>query len=234
MVIVLAFCVVLVVWCLRWLWASWRRARRRNSSHRWRIEQSVRLISRLQQIGKQRGPGAQIAYLRKVDPLVVEELILTALQSRGYPIKRNSHYSGDGGVDGRCWIDGELHFIQCKRYRSSILPEHVRQFSALCARSGARGLFIHTGRTGPLSREHCVGTVVSIISGTSLLELLGVVSVGSETREERRADGTSASQRTVAESKTVGSESQAPPDTNYHRQNGMAGEVPDRRRRNRR
>jgi len=153
-------------------WVSARRPRW-SISHGWRIRRSRGLLVKLKAIGLERGPGAQFAYLRKVDPLVVEELVLTALEAQGHRIRRNVRYTGDGGIDGRCWMDGRLHLIQVKRYGRHISPEDVRAFCALCAAEDAQGLFIHTGRTGPASARLASETV-KIISGARLLQLLGV------------------------------------------------------------
>jgi restriction system protein len=143
------------------------------ASHAWRIRRSHRLLAKLKGIGMDRGPRAQFAYLRKVDPLVVEELVLTALENQGHRIRRNVRYSGDGGVDGRCWIDGQLNLIQVKRYGRHISAQHVQAFDAICAQENAHGLFIHTGRTGP-SAAAVAGEAVKIVSGARLLQVLGV------------------------------------------------------------
>jgi len=45
------------------------------------------------------------AYLRKVEPFIVEELVLSALDQReDIKIQRNKRYTGDNGVDGRFYI----------------------------------------------------------------------------------------------------------------------------------
>jgi restriction system protein len=173
----LVFCIGLLV---RWVPAL---RPRWSPSHGWRIRRSRGLLEKLKTIGMERGPGAQFAYLRKVDPLVVEELVLTALETQGHRIRRNARYTGDGGVDGRCWMDGQLHLIQVKRYGRHISPEDVRAFCEVCAGESAQGLFIHTGRTGPGSARLATETV-KIISGARLLQLLGVA----HTRQEPHID----------------------------------------------
>ncbi|MDA8120226.1 MAG: restriction endonuclease [Gammaproteobacteria bacterium] len=122
------------------------------------------------------GAPRTFGVLRRIDPLVFEELVLEAFRVAGFAIRRNRRYTGDGGIDGRVKI-GRWRLIQCKRYAQSITPEHVAAF-AQCVRrhSGrrGRGLFIHTGRTGPASRAILMegaGRVV-LVSGDRLLALL--------------------------------------------------------------
>ena len=120
---------------------------------------------------KRRDPGQQIEYLRRVSPFVFEEIILTALKKRGYKVRRNKRYTGDNGIDGRCWIDGKFYFIQAKRYRGYISASDVKDFSALCHRKKAKGLFCHTGKTGKKSIEF-LGQNIHMISGDRLIKML--------------------------------------------------------------
>jgi len=164
------------------LFAATTRRRRRNRHLRAKLvterlhgrkrESARRALAQIRAIDPVANPGRMFAYLRKVDPLVFEEMILSELQDRGQRIRRGQRYSGDGGSDGTFWIDGRLWLIQAKRYGSAIRPEHVQAFGALCADRSARGLFVHTGRTGPLSRtaaEACPH--VRVLSGDDLVAL---------------------------------------------------------------
>lgn len=119
-------------------------------------------------------PAPQMfAYLRKVNPYVFEELVLLAFEKKGYRIKRNKRYSGDGGVDGVVFVDGREVLIQCKRYFSHINALHVKDFADLCERRKRAGAFVHTGRTGRKSWEiaHQYGDI-TFISGSVLVDLM--------------------------------------------------------------
>jgi len=141
-----------------------------KNKHRHRVKSAARIIERVSQIET---PGAKLAYLRKIDPFTFEEVVLTLLERRGCQIKRNKRYTGDGGIDGQVWINGEYHLIQAKRYKSHINAKHVEQFAALVAEKGCRGLFVHTGRTGKGSRTHAApDSRVTIVSGQRLINLL--------------------------------------------------------------
>ena len=119
-------------------------------------------------------PGQAINYLRKINPYVFEELVLTGFEERGYKIIRNKRYSGDGGMDGMVIRNGEEFLVQSKRYTGYISNAHVEAFSRLCTRRCRKGFFVHTGKTGGKSKDvvSYFGNV-DIISGDRLLALIG-------------------------------------------------------------
>nr|WP_258167282.1 restriction endonuclease [Scandinavium goeteborgense] len=148
---------------------------RKGRSHRQRRHQryqntAQRVLVRLKSLD---GDGQRLVYLRKINPYVLEELLLTAFEQQGHTVVRSPSYSGDGGIDGQVVIDGVTWLIQAKRYRHSISPQHVQAFIRLLVSRNQPGFFIHTGRTGPASRalgRDCAQ--LRIISGQQLLDLL--------------------------------------------------------------
>jgi len=142
-------------------------------SHEWRIKSATRLLDKLQTIGAERGPAAQFKYIRCIDSAVFEEAILTSIEREGHRIKRNERYTGDGGIDGECEIDGVKVLIQAKRYSGHISREHLASFVVKCHEARHFGLFVHAGRTGEGLKSLGDG-VVAIVSGTTLLQCLGI------------------------------------------------------------
>ncbi|MGB3929976.1 restriction endonuclease [Sphingobium ummariense] len=141
--------------------------------HRWRRRQASVMVQQLRRRDRLQPPQLLYARLRSMDPLAFEELLLESLERRGFRVIRNHRHTGDGGIDGKVMIDGALWLIQAKRYATAIRPEHVSAFNALCRASNCRGLFIHTGRTGPQSRESIGNSShVEILSGRRLLALV--------------------------------------------------------------
>lgn len=147
--------------------ASTRRHRRYRAS-------AERVLTKLQTLA---GDGPRLAYLRRVNPYVFEELLLLAFERYGLQVIRNAAYSGDGGMDGQVFIHGQRWLIQAKRYKNAISPHHVSAFSKLLTKHQCNGFFIHTGRTGDKSWKYASGwchgnTALFIISGQRLLTLL--------------------------------------------------------------
>ena len=118
-------------------------------------------------------PPQKIAYLRKIDPYSFEELILTCLEKKGFPIKRNERYTGDGGIDGKFFHNGELYLIQAKRYQKEIRYDHLSEFSKLLEDHQCKGIFVHTGRTPKNIKARDINMKnMTIVSGDRLIRLL--------------------------------------------------------------
>ncbi|HAT1683755.1 TPA: restriction endonuclease [Klebsiella oxytoca] len=168
---IVALAVLILVVCLLLLFTGGRKPgyyrRRRHQRYQ---ESAERVLTRLKTLA---GDGQRLVYLRKISPYVLEELLLTAFERQGHEVIRNASYSGDGGSDGQVVIDGRAWLIQAKRYRRSISPQHVAAFIHLLESRNQPGFFIHTGRTGPKSRELNRGcSLIHIISGQQLPDLL--------------------------------------------------------------
>ena len=114
------------------------------------------------------------AFLRKVDPLIFEEMVLTALEDCGLFVWRNVRYTGDGGIDGKAWHPRHgWCAIQVKRYSEHVSAGHVRQFAELVATHRyPAGLFVHSGRSGAALYQHLGHSRLTLISGERLLALL--------------------------------------------------------------
>lgn len=145
---------------------EWRHKRMQAAAHR-----ALVALDRIEHAGQ------KLAYLRALGPFVFEELLLNAYARRGHSIRRNRRYTGDGGVDGSVLIDGRLFLIQAKRYSGPIDPSHVREFVEIVRRRRCRGVFCHTGRTGPSARRIVASAPeIHLLSGATLLRLLAPAS----------------------------------------------------------
>lgn len=123
---------VVVAWLFRRETATARRHRRYRAT-------AARVHQRLRELN---GDGQRMSYLRKINPYVFEELLLLlAFERQGLKVERNASYSGDGGLDGKVFINGECWLIQARRYSRAISPGHVREFDALLSRAGQRDFF---------------------------------------------------------------------------------------------
>jgi restriction system protein len=146
----------------------------RKPEHRRRIEASRRVLRTLRRIA-QPGAGAKFfRYVRQIDALTFEELVLTALEDAGYLVLRHRRYSGDGGIDGAFWHPRfGWYAIQAKRYCSHIDRQDVRDFSRTIREAKFDGgVFVHCGRSGAGVYEILRESKVVLLSGERLLSLI--------------------------------------------------------------
>ena len=141
--------------------------------HRFNKKKAKQILKKIQKFDH---PGKIFSYLRKIDPFVFEELLLTAFENNGYRAIRNKRYTNDGGIDGRLLNDrGELILIQAKRYSSHINKDHITQFSRIVMndRKAKKGYFVHTGKTGGKSySELKTASNIELLSGENLIKLI--------------------------------------------------------------
>jgi restriction system protein len=142
--------------------------------HQRNVRQSRRVLRAVRGFTEP-GVGARsLAYLRAVDPLVFEEVILSALEDAGFLVLRSTRYSGDGGVDGTVWLPGRgWYALQSKRYRHHVCLEHVCAFSGVLASEHFDGgLFVHTGRSGAALYPQMDAGGIALLSGDRLIRLV--------------------------------------------------------------
>jgi restriction system protein len=164
-----------LIFLLGWLLKrSTRFAPRRKQQHNIRAAQRVLQHLRGRSLSTQEELPVVLGTLRKLNPFQFEELILTCCEERGWRIKRNSRYTGDGGIDGRVWIAEDLFLMQAKRYRNYIDTQHIRDFQNVIQRENAQGgLFVHTGQTGALSKKVAYeADTIIILSGRRLVNFV--------------------------------------------------------------
>lgn len=140
----------------------------RNRRQSKRVLQAVRAF-------KEPGMAARcLCYLREVDPLVFEEVVMSALEDAGFLVLRSRSYSGDGGIDGAFWSPQlGWYAVQVKRYRAHIDRQHVRDFAnAIRQRGFNGGIFVHTGRSGAGTYQVLAAGRTGLLSGQRLVELV--------------------------------------------------------------
>ena len=142
-----------------------------KGKQRWRIKASYKYIKKIKKIQGENEFARTIGYLRKIDPFIYEEMILSILKMQGYKIYRNKKYTGDGGIDGKFKFKGKLYYIQAKRYKSYITKSHVLEFTNLIEKNKVKGLFVHTGKTGKGSKEFKSDTL-HFVSGNDMVLFL--------------------------------------------------------------
>ena len=146
----------------------------RLTEHRRRIAQSRAVLRAVRRFTGDGYAARCLGYLRSVDPLVFEEVVLSALEDAGLFVLRNKRYSGDGGIDGKVWLPGDgWYAVQSKRYGGHVNHQHVAAFGeAICHHGFGAGLFLHTGRSGGAVYPHLTRSKVVLVSGASLVQLV--------------------------------------------------------------
>lgn len=145
---------------------------RKKNKHQKNIYNSKKVISKLNSFEYD---GQKMNYLKKIDPFLFEELLLTAFKSKGYRIVRNKRYTGDGGIDGIIFDrQNNKYLIQAKRYSNYINLAHVKEFGLLIKKEKCKGFFIHTGKTGKNSFKETFNHDIKIISGQNLIKLITI------------------------------------------------------------
>lgn len=184
LMVCLVFCLLAVLLMLILRGGGRKQKCARTRRHQRYRATAARVLTRLKTLP---GDAHRLKYLRKINPYVFEELLLLALTQQGMTVIHNPCYSGDGGLDGQVVINGERWLIQAKRYGRTIRPAHIDAFGELLRREGCRGFFIHTGRTGPVSRARLtLWPDIELVSGQRLLKLLnGTLLTDELTRGER-------------------------------------------------
>lgn len=137
-----------------------------RSRHKKNIDKSQLILKKLRSFEHD---GAVINYLRKIDPFVFEEVLLTAFSDLKINIIRNMKYTGDGGIDGRIVFNGKIVLLQAKRYAGPVKTSDINELSDKCLEANTRGLFIHTGTT---PKKSAPPANVTVVSGSKLVQLI--------------------------------------------------------------
>jgi restriction system protein len=127
-----------------------------------------------------------IELIRKLPPQGFERLSQRILREAGFTQVVVTGRSGDEGIDGygTLQINTLVSFrvlFQCKRYRGSVLPSHVREFRGAISGRADKGIIITTGTfTAEARREASRDGVppIELIDGEKLVEMLEQLELG--------------------------------------------------------
>ena len=115
-----------------------------------------------------------------------ERLAQRILRESGFTQVVVTGQSGDGGIDGNgtLQINPLLSFkvlFQCKRYRETVAPTHVRDFRGAMAGRADKGIILTTGTFSAEARREASRDGVppiELIDGEKLIELLEKLELG--------------------------------------------------------
>lgn len=114
-----------------------------------------------------------IDQMLRLSPAQFEEYVAQRIFARqGYTV-RNTPDSGDGGVDVLLTDrNGRIAVVQCKRYRSTVGEEIVRDLYGTMMHVGAdRAFLVTTSAISPAAWRWAAGKPIELIDGARLVQL---------------------------------------------------------------
>ena len=129
--------------------------------------------------------------LRSMPPDAFERLTQRLLREAGFIQVEVTGQRGDGGIDGKgiMRLAGLLSFhviFQCKRYKSSVGSDQIRDFRGAMVGRADKGLFITTGNFTKDAIKEATrdgASPIDLIDGDLLIDKLKEFSLGVETKK---------------------------------------------------
>ena len=125
--------------------------------------------------------------LQKLTPSQFEEYISFLFESLGY-VTRVTGGKGDGGVDVEAEKDGNVHYIQCKKFITSKVPvSAVRDFyGAIADRvDGGKAYFITTNVFTLEAERFAEDKPIELVDKFKLMEYMALANVSVPSAESR-------------------------------------------------
>ena len=125
------------------------------------------------QVQSSRWRALSINQMLDLTPAQFEEYVAQRIFARqGYTV-RNTPDTGDGGVDVLLTDrNGRLAVVQCKRYRSTVGEEIVRDLYGTMMHTGAdRAFLVTTSAISPAAWRWAAGKPIELIDGARLVQL---------------------------------------------------------------
>lgn len=137
-----------------------------------------------------------INLILNISPQAFERLTQRILRESGFVQVEVTGRSGDGGIDGKgiLKISGLLSFhiiFQCKRYKGSVVPSHIRDFRGAMQGRADKGLFITTGtftREATKEATRDGAPPIDLIDGELLCDKLKELKLGITTQKIESVD----------------------------------------------
>lgn len=177
----------------RGVWAITDKGQRLTEDHCSRIPAQVRKMAPSTRGGRKKNESQDSSHdndeeswkdeliegLLAMAPAAFERLSQRLLREAGFQSVEVTGTSGDGGIDGTGFYRISLVsfpvFFQCKRYRSSVGADKVRDFRGAMAGRGDKGLLITTANFTSAAREEATrpgAPPIDLIDGEKLCDLL--------------------------------------------------------------
>lgn len=112
--------------------------------------------------------------LYALSPSEFEQYVARLFRQRGYRVKVRGR-SGDLGVDLELrQANGKTAVVQCKRYRSTVGPEIIRElYGTLIHERAAHAFLVTTADISEAARDWVRGKPITLIDGETLVKIVG-------------------------------------------------------------
>jgi restriction system protein len=127
--------------------------------------------------------------LLQMEPSAFEHLIQRLLRESGFVKVEVTGRTGDGGIDGKgvMQIGGLLSFpviFQCKRYKSVVAVNEIRDFRGAMVGRADKALFVTTGNFTKDAKKEATrdgAPAIDLIDGNQLVDKLKELGLGVKT-----------------------------------------------------
>ncbi len=128
-------------------------------------------------------PLLTVAELYALSPTYFEQYVAGVFRHKGYVVKHRGG-SGDHGVDLELMqMSGKRAIVQCKRYRTTIGPEIVRElFGTMIHERVSHAFLVTTADISASSREWAQGKPMTLIDGRTLVQITAVLAANHHAR----------------------------------------------------
>lgn len=130
------------------------------------------VLAHRDRLSRPRARLTSLADLQALSPADFEQFAASLFQARGYRVRVRGR-SGDLGVDLEIINDhGKRAIVQCKRYRSTVGPDVVRElYGTMIHERVAHAFLVTTADVSDNAREWAAGKPMTLIDGAALLQL---------------------------------------------------------------
>lgn len=134
--------------------------------------------------------------LQSIDPDKFERFCQRLLRELGFTEVSITGRTGDGGIDGKGFIKigGVLAFhivFQCKRFKGSVSPSHIRDFRGAMVGRADKGLFITTGtfsREAKKEAQRDGAPPIDLLDGLQIAEQMKLLKLGVFVRQVEKVE----------------------------------------------
>ena len=124
---------------------------------------------------------SDIKSIRALSWKELEILVGEAYRRQGYYVNENEGSGPDGGIDIRLRKNGEVHFVQCKQWRSQKVGVAVvrEMFGVLSAERASTMIIVTSGYFTQEAKKFAIGKPIKLVEGEELVSMVKEVQTNS-------------------------------------------------------